>query len=184
MSIAGEGFVVLSGARVSRLAPRLPAIVLIAMKTERPPPKTTTARVVILDHHKTAAEQLGIQLPAEHDYAQPSAGVAAQLPAAPLPPNLHVLFDMNRSGAVLSLDFFGREGFTDEMLRAYRCVRVCTACVFGAGKATIKSSRPLPGNFIIHTPSRLILSPATSKTPTSGPGSCRAAASSTPDWAP
>jgi len=112
-----------------RCSPQQPPPTLHAEPT---PPTCTTPhaphRVVVLDHHKTAREQLGIQLSPEHDYAQPSSqqqqqqqpGAPAKPAAAPLPPNLHVLFDMNRSGAILALDYFGAQGLSDEMLRAYR----------------------------------------------------------------
>ena len=46
--------------------------------------------VVILDHHKTAAEEL-----------------AAMDAAAPRPANLEVVMDMERSGATIARDYFG-----------------------------------------------------------------------------
>ncbi len=52
------------------------------------------AKCIILDHHKTAAEHL--------------TGSAA----ASLPSNLHVVFDMSRSGATLALDYFKPKGLS------------------------------------------------------------------------
>jgi oligoribonuclease NrnB/cAMP/cGMP phosphodiesterase (DHH superfamily) len=60
------------------------------------------AKCIILDHHKTAAEHL--------------TGPAA----APLPANLHVVFDMNRSGAMLALDYFKPEGLSPENIDFFK----------------------------------------------------------------
>lgn len=55
---------------------------------------------------------------------QPAAGEppVPPPPAAPLPANMDVLLDMGRSGAVLALDYFGREGLPESALRAFGCV--------------------------------------------------------------
>jgi len=62
------------------------------------------AKCIILDHHKTAAEHL--------------TGPAA----ASLPANLHVVFDMNRSGAILALDYFKPKGVSPENLDFFKYI--------------------------------------------------------------
>jgi hypothetical protein len=58
----------------------------------------------VLDHHKTAAQQLGA-----------SAGTH--------PPNLHVCLDMQRSGAAIARDFFGAASLaSDSVQLMFRCV--------------------------------------------------------------
>ena len=52
--------------------------------------------VLVIDHHKTAAEALAELQPAPADYYE----------WADTPPKLCALFDMNRSGAGLTWDFF------------------------------------------------------------------------------
>jgi hypothetical protein len=98
------------------------------LHTARRPP--LPRRVVVLDHHKTAAERLGVSLPPE---GAGGGGAPQQQEAGggggggggdggsegPLPPNMHVLIDMARSGAVLALDYFGRAGFSPDLLRAF-----------------------------------------------------------------
>ncbi|KAI8467657.1 MAG: hypothetical protein J3K34DRAFT_523545 [Monoraphidium minutum] len=80
------------------------------------------ARVIVLDHHKTAADDLGIAAPPQHP--PPDGGAPPPAAAAPpLPPNVHALLDMGRSGAALALDYFGRDGLPDGVLRAFGYVQ-------------------------------------------------------------
>eukprot|EP00877_Chromochloris_zofingiensis_P003310 jgi/Chrzof1/12980/Cz07g15050.t1 len=63
---------------------------------------TKAKHVVVLDHHKTSAEQLA--------------------DTSTHPPNLHVLLDMNRSGATIALDFFKPAGVSDPLLEAFKYI--------------------------------------------------------------
>lgn len=62
-------------------------------------------RCIVLDHHKTSAEDL--------------TGRAA---AAVAPPNLEVHFDMQRSGATIALDYFQPQGLTPHQLELFKYV--------------------------------------------------------------
>ena len=88
---------------------------------------------MILDHHKTAAEHLGVAPPApqeqQQQQQQQGEGGAEQpsatqpQPPEPLPPNMRALLDMGRSGAGLALDFFGREGLPGGLVTAFEFVQ-------------------------------------------------------------
>ena len=58
-------------------------------------------RVIVLDHHKTAAEQL-------------------QGGSVVLPDNVDVLLDMDRSGATIALDFFKPKGLSEQLQKTYK----------------------------------------------------------------
>eukprot|EP00879_Flechtneria_rotunda_P028747 GHRR01030965.1.p1 GENE.GHRR01030965.1~~GHRR01030965.1.p1 ORF type:complete len:305 (+),score=111.17 GHRR01030965.1:144-1058(+) len=60
------------------------------------------ADVVVLDHHKSAAESLA--------------------DTSSHPRNLHVLMDMNRSGATIARDFFNPPGLSNQVQQMYRWV--------------------------------------------------------------
>lgn len=60
-------------------------------------------RCVVLDHHKTAAAELCT-------------------PSTPLPPNLEVTFDMDRSGATIALDYFKPQQLTDDQLLFFKYI--------------------------------------------------------------
>jgi oligoribonuclease NrnB/cAMP/cGMP phosphodiesterase (DHH superfamily) len=58
------------------------------------------SQVVVLDHHKTAAEQLS--------------------DVSTHPANLAVCLDMQRSGAAIARDFFGTQGMNSSLQQIYR----------------------------------------------------------------
>lgn len=94
-------------------------VVLVDFSYKRPVlhQMASTARsVVVLDHHKTAAEDLtGFPLPIDGDY-DPDAMVAWQRECNS-PNAFHALFDMDRSGAQIAWDYFNpgteRPGLVD-----------------------------------------------------------------------